>query len=257
MISQKIVDLLNEKYEKYNHVNFIETDPIFIPHQFTKKQDIEIAGFFTATLAWGQRKTIISKSMELMQIMDMSPYNFVMNAKNGDLKKLKDFKHRTFNLTDTLYFIEFFKNHYSNSSSLETAFLKSDGLLKDKLIAFQKYFFLLPEYPERTKKHVSSPLKNSACKRINMFLRWMVRKDSKGVDFGIWNQISTKDLIIPCDVHVERTAQILNLTTLEKPGWKMAEEITSNLIRIDDQDPVKYDFALFGLGIEKYFDNFR
>ncbi len=256
MVSQIIKDLLEEKFEKFNQIGFIKNDPICIPHKFSLKQDIEIAGFFAATLAWGQRVTIISKCNDLFNKMDNAPFEFIKNCNHTDLKIFQSFVHRTFNFTDLLYFIEFLKYHYSNFESLEDAFLQSKSLIsqKDRLIDFQKYFFSLEDFPNRTKKHISSPIKNSACKRINMYLRWMVRQDNKGVDFGIWNRIKPSDLICPCDVHVERTAKILNFTNRTKPDWQMAEEITNILKSIDPIDPIKFDFALFGLGIENYFE---
>lgn len=256
MVSQITKDLLEEKFEKFNQIGFIKNDPICIPHQFTLKQDIEIAGFFAAILAWGQRVTIISKCNDLLNKMDNAPFEFIKNCKSSDLKIFQSFVHRTFNFTDLLYFIEFFKYHYSNFDSLEDAFLQSNSLIsqKERLIFFQKYFFSIEDFPTRTKKHISSPIKNSACKRINMYLRWMVRQDNKGVDFGIWKRIKPSELICPCDVHVERTAKILKFTARTKPDWQMAEEITSILRSIDPIDPVKFDFALFGLGIENYFE---
>ena len=264
VISQQIIDLLNEKYEQFNQPNFIKDDPISIPHQFTLKQDIEIMGFIAATLAWGQRKTIINKCNELVKLFDGSPYDFILNHQASDLKRFLNFKHRTFNDTDTLYFIAFFQDFYSKNISLESAF--TIGLTPDLVCRqagnqnvrlglenFQKLFFSLENSPKRTIKHIATPAKNSACKRINMFLRWMVRKDEKGVDFGIWNDINSAQLICPCDVHVERVARKLGLITRPKPDWKTAEELTENLKLLDANDPVKYDFALFGLGVEKYF----
>lgn len=255
-MSQIIIDLLNEKYELFNQPNFIPHDPICIPHQFSKKQDIEITGFIAATLAWGQRKTIINKCNEFIGLMDNAPYDFIKNHQDSDLKRFLAFKHRTFNATDTLYFIEFFKDFYSKNDSLENAFLvglkQQDDDIKVGLENFQNVFFSLEDYPIRTRKHVATPARNSSCKRINMFLRWMVRKDSKGVDFGIWDKIKTSQLVCPCDVHVERVARKLGLITRPKPDWQTAVELTQNLKQLDPIDPVKYDFALFGLGVEGY-----
>lgn len=256
MISAEVSDLLNSKFLKFNNLNFIESDPICIPHCFTTKQDIEISGFFAAVLAWGQRKTIINKCTELMQRMDNAPFEFIQNASNGDLKKLENFVHRTFNFIDLMYFIEFFKEHYHKYESLEDAFLignNPENNLKENLSNFRNYFFSLEDSPPRTRKHISSPDSNSACKRINMYLRWMVRKDNSGVDFGIWSRLKPAQLVIPCDVHVENIARRLTLTSRPKADWKMAEEITNSLQLLDPLDPVKYDFALFGMGIEKYF----
>lgn len=260
ILTQNTVDLLNEKYLKFNNLDFITLDPISIPHRFNSKKDIEISGFFAAILAWGQRKTIISKCIELFELMDNAPFQFISEAKNSDLKKLTDFKHRTFNFTDLLYFIEFFKFHYSKFDSLEDAFLignDSEKNVKMNLINFKEYFFSLEDSPHRTEKHISNPAKNSACKRINMFLRWMVRKDENGVDFGIWDNLKPSQLVCPCDIHVQRISQILNLTQRPKADWTMAEEITENLKEIDKDDPSKFDFALFGMGVENYFGSFK
>lgn len=251
-------DFLDKKVEEYNQPNFIPNDPICIPHLFTNKQDIEITGFIASILAWGQRKTIINKCKELIDRMGGKPYDFIRNHKEEDLKSLLGFKHRTFNDTDLLYFIEFFKYHYEQFESLEDAFLfgqenvkPSDISIEKSLNEFKQYFFSLPDYPARTRKHVSSPAQKSTCKRLNMFLRWMVRVDAKGVDFGIWNRIAPSQLICPCDVHVERVARKFHLITLEKVTWKTALELTENLLTLDKCDPVKYDFALFGLGVER------
>ncbi len=218
-------------------------------------QDIEIAGFFAAMLAWGQRITIINKSTELMELMDNSPYDFLINHKLDDLKPFDKFKHRTFNGTDALYFIEFLSQFYKKHKSLEEAFSiqSSDETVEQSLVGFHDLFFSLPDFPGRTKKHIATPERKSACKRINMFLRWMVRKDKQGVDFGIWNKISPSQLICPCDLHVERVARKLKLIKRKQMDWETALELTANLRKFDPLDPVKYDFALFGLGIEEKF----
>ncbi len=249
----KLIDFLNSKVDQYNQPSFIKDDPICIPHLFTKKQDIEIAGFFAAIFAWGNRTTIINKSKELMQLMHMQPFDFVLHHSDDDLKKLLHFKHRTFNTTDLLYFIEFFKFHYSTNKSLETAFTKWGNTAEEMLIGFHHYFFSLEHVPNRTKKHVSTPYKNSSCKRLNMYLRWMVRKDSNGVDFGIWKNIQPSQLICPIDVHVARVAKRFNLVQRKQIDWQTAIELTEYLRTLDANDPVKYDFALFALGVmEKY-----
>jgi len=250
-----VADLLEEKYLKYNQPNFIPNDPISIPHLFTKKEDIEIMGFWSAVLAWGQRKTIINKCKELITLMDGSPHDFIINHQDSDLKPFLSFKHRTFNDIDTLYFIAWFRHYYQKYESLEEGFLvespSSEQInVKQNLMSFHELFFSLENYPERTRKHIATPLKNSSCKRLNMFLRWMVRKDSHGVDFGIWHRLDTSKLICPCDVHVERVARKLGLVERPKPDWQMAVELTENLKLLDAKDPVKYDFALFGLGVE-------
>jgi len=210
-------------------------------------------GFWAATLAWGQRVTIIKKCKELIALMDGAPYDFIINHEEPDLKKLLSFKHRTFNDIDTLYFISFFRYHYERFESLEDAFIPADGdsTVFAGLEKFRSYFFSLPDYPHRTKKHVSSPSQKSTCKRLNMFLRWMVRKDDNGVDFGIWNRIKPADLICPLDLHVDRIARKLLLITRKQTDWQTAVELTERLKQFDPADPVKYDFALFGLGIEE------
>ncbi|HPH24760.1 MAG TPA: TIGR02757 family protein [Chitinophagaceae bacterium] len=251
--NKNLVSFLNTKVEEYNQPSFIKDDPICIPHLFTKKQDIEIAGFFAATFAWGNRTTIIKKSKELMQLMNMQPYEFVLHHSDNDLKSLLNFKHRTFNATDLLYFIEFFRFHYTNNKSLETAFTKWGDDVEQMLTGFHHYFFSLEHVPNRTKKHVATPYKKSNCKRLNMFLRWMVRKDSKGVDFGIWKNISPAQLICPVDVHVARVAKRFGLIQRNQMDWNTAIELTNFLRTLDANDPVKYDFALFALGVvEKY-----
>lgn len=253
MSIENLKDFLNSKVETYNQLSFIKDDPISIPHLFTKKQDIEIAGFFAAVFAWGNRKTIINKSTELMRLMNMQPHEFCLNADLERLKKLFDFKHRTFNATDLLYFVEFLKFHYQHNQSLETAFTKWGNDVEQMLIGFHHYFFSLEDVPPRTKKHIATPEKKSNCKRLNMFLRWMVRDDNKGVDFGLWKNIKPSQLICPVDVHVARVAKCFNLLQRKQTDWNAAVELTEQLKQFDAADPVKYDFALFGLGvIEKY-----
>jgi len=251
--SEELKDFLNEKSDYYNQRGFIEHDPVGIPHQFAKKQDIEIAGLFAATLAWGQRVTIIRKCKELLSMMDNDPHQFIMNHTAKDLKVFLSFKHRTFNATDTLYFIEFLRWFYKKHNSLEEAFIVSPGAetIEAGLINFYNLFFSLEDHPTRTKKHVASPLRKSTCKRLSMYLRWMVRNDKRGVDFGIWNTISPSQLVCPCDLHVDRVARKLKLIKRKQTDWQTVLELTQNLRKIDPIDPVKYDFALFGLGIEE------
>ncbi|MEO6000180.1 MAG: TIGR02757 family protein [Chitinophagaceae bacterium] len=254
---EKIMHFLNKKVEEYNQPSFLKDDPVCIPHIFSKKQDIEIAAFFAAIFAWGNRTTIINKSKELMLLMDNAPYDFIKNHKISNLKKLLEFKHRTFNATDLLYFIEFFKTHYSYSNSLETAFTKNlkakDSSTENALNGFYTYFFSLADAPPRTHKHIASPAKKSTCKRLSMFLRWMVRNDNKGVDFGIWKNISPAQLICPIDVHVARVAKRLHLFERTHIDWQAALELTACLKKFDRDDPVKYDYALFALGVVEKF----
>ena len=249
----KLKVLLNSKVALYNNASFIKNDPICIPHLFIKKQDIEIAGFFAAIFAWGNRTTIINKATELMVLMHNAPHHFCLNHTDKDLKTLLTFKHRTFNATDLLYFISFFKMHYSKHDSLENAFSrwmnKKDETIENGLNGFYDYFFSLPDIPERTRKHIASPKKNSSCKRLNMYLRWMVRSDDKAVDFGLWQNISPAQLICPVDVHVARVAKQLNLIDRQPVDWQTALELTTFLRTLDKADPAKYDFALFGTGV--------
>jgi uncharacterized protein (TIGR02757 family) len=261
-MSARLREFLDAKVEQYNQPSFIDTDPVCIPHLFSLKQDIEISGLFASIFAWGNRTTIIRKSKELMQLMDMSPYAFITTHKESDLKRVLHFKHRTFNTTDLLYFIAFLKYHFSVSESLEDAFVPAaaesykeltDNKVELSLNRFYHYFFSLEDAPARTHKHIASPAKNSTCKRLNMYLRWMVRRDDKGVDFGLWNQLSPSDLICPVDVHVARVAKRFNLLQRKQVDWLAAMELTDYLRKMDKDDPVKYDFALFALGVLEKF----
>lgn len=244
--------LLDELVEKYNQPFFIQDDPISLPHQFKVKQDIEIAGFFAAILAWGQRKTIIKNCNSLFSQMDNEPWQFVLHHSKSERKRFQNFVHRTFQFDDLNYFLTFLQFHYQNETSLETAFVRNGKFISiyDSLHHFKEYFFSLPHL-NRTEKHIQTPVKKSACKRLNLFLRWMVRKDSNGVDFGIWNSIPMHALICPLDVHVQREAIELGILKRTKIDFEAALELTSKLLLMDKNDPIKYDFALFGLGIEK------
>jgi uncharacterized protein (TIGR02757 family) len=257
MQERSLKDFLNRKVAEYNQPSFIKDDPVQIPRLFTKKQDIEIAGFFAAIFAWGNRTTIINKSRELMQVMDMAPHQFITQHEEQELKKLLAFKHRTFNTTDLLYFVEFLKYHYTHHKSLETAFVKGlepgDKTIANCLLGFYDYFFSLEDVPARTRKHIATPARKSTCKRLNMFLRWMVRRDDHGVDFGIWKKISPAQLVCPIDLHVARVAKRFNLLSRKPIDWQAALELTACLKQYDAADPVKYDFALFGLGVVEKF----
>lgn len=249
----KIKQLLDKKVEVYNNRNFIPDDPISIPHQFASLKDIEIIGFWTAVLSWGLRKTIINKSRELCSYMEHAPYDFIMNHTEADLQKICKFKHRTFNDADTLCFISFFKWFYTYHDSLEEAFIgpgDKSFSIKEGIENLYQMFISAPDFLDRTKKHIATPAKNSSCKRINMFLRWMVRKDDKGVDFGLWTKISAHQLMIPLDVHVFRVGKALGMIQRPKPDWKAVEELTEQLRAFDPEDPVKYDYALFSMGME-------
>ena len=256
-MQEKLKIFLNKKVDEYNQPFFIEKDPICIPHSFSKKQDIEISGFFASIFAWGNRTTIINKSRELMHLMHNAPHDFCLHHTSKDLKKLFSFKHRTFNTTDLLYFIDFFKFHYQSNDSLENAFTrslkKSDKNVENGLNGFYDYFFSLPDVPARTMKHIASPEKKSSCKRLNMYLRWMVRNDKRGVDFGIWKNIKPSQLVIPLDVHVSRVAKQFNLISRNNSDWLSAVELTEMMKELDHKDPAKYDFALFALGVLEKF----
>ncbi|HEX6914760.1 MAG TPA: TIGR02757 family protein [Chitinophagaceae bacterium] len=252
MKQDKLIEFLDRKVSVYEQPGFIALDPVSIPHMFRKKQDIEIAGFFAAVFAWGNRTTIINKSRDLLNRMDNAPYDFIRNSNAAGLRALLGFKHRTFNDTDLLYFVEFLKYHYGLHRSLETAFTRWGENVGQMLSGFYHYFFSLPHVPERTRKHIASPERNASCKRLNMFLRWMVRRNS-AVDFGIWKNIQPAQLIIPIDLHVARVARRFGLLSRNQVDWQAAEELTQYLRTLDPNDPVKYDFALFGLGVaEKY-----
>ncbi len=252
----KLKTFLDDKARLYNQPSFIEKDPISIPHSFTKKQDIEISGLFAAVLAWGNRTTIINNCKKLMQWMGNKPHDFILHHKDTDLKPFLHFAHRTFNATDLLYFIHFLQWHYKQHDSLEDAFVSGktykEDTVEQALIHFHNYFFSI-EHPERTKKHISTPERQSACKRINMYLRWMVRKDKAGVDFGIWKKIKPSQLICPLDVHVARVAQRMQLLPNARSNWQNALLLTSQLRELNPNDPAVYDYALFGLGMAERF----
>lgn len=251
----ELYEFLEEKHNQYNHYSFIESDPVSIPHNFTKKEDIEISGFLTATISWGRRPMIIKNAMALMEKMDYSPYDFIINCEKKDLKHFEDFKHRTFNGEDCIFFLKSLKNIYINHSGLEYVFNApedSDHKIQTSILNFRKIFFEL-KHSKRVEKHISNPDSNSAAKRINMFLRWMVRKDNRKVDFGIWNEIKKSELICPLDVHTGNVARKLGLLIRNQNDWKAVNELTNKLKEFDENDPVKYDYALFGLGIFEGF----
>lgn len=248
----EIKDFLDTKVIEYNNPKFIESDPIQIPHQFSIKEDIEVSSFLVATIAWGNRKMIIKNGQRMMELMGNAPYEFIMNHQEKDLDNLTGFVHRTFNDIDFKYFIKSLKNIYTNHNGLEAIFITKDNTLQNTISEFKDIFFEL-EHPLRTQKHISNPLKGSAAKRINMWLRWLCRKDSAGVDFGIWQQIKPSQLSCPLDVHSGNVARKLGLLTRKQNDAKALLELDTNLRILDPNDPVKYDFALFGLGV---FENF-
>jgi uncharacterized protein (TIGR02757 family) len=254
-VNEKLKDFLEKKAEEYNRPSFIPHDPISVPHRFSKKQDIEIAAFFASIFAWGARTTIINKTTELMQLMNNAPHQFCLSHGADGLKRLMAFKHRTFNTTDLLYFVHFLNHHYARHDSLESAFSQwmtaGDKNIANALTGFHNYFFSLEDAPQRTKKHIATPARGSTCKRLCMFLRWMVRRDNCGVDFGIWKSISPAQLICPVDLHVARVARSFQLIKRKQTDWLTALELTEHLKNFDKEDPAKYDFALFSLGVTK------
>jgi uncharacterized protein (TIGR02757 family) len=249
----KLLGFLEFKYDQYNTPEFINSDPISIPHLFTKKQDIEIAGFLTATISWGSRKSIIGNARKLIQMMDDDPHCFILEASENDLLPFRKFVHRTFNGADCIFFLQSLKNIFTKNESMEKLFLPANNAGMSQAIRQFREEFLLTPHQKRAEKHISDPLSGSSAKRINMFLRWMVRNDSHGVDFGLWKQIDPSKLICPSDVHVGKVARKLGLLTRKSNDWKAAEELTASLRKFDRHDPVKYDFALFGLGIYEKF----
>jgi len=251
----ELKDFLDFKVKSYNNQSFIETDPVSIPHFFQNKEDIEISGFLTASISWGQRASIIKKSKYLLELLDNSPYDFIMNSNDKDLDKINKFVYRTFNATDCITFLKALKNIYVSHKGIEKVFLKGytkNENIYDAITYFRSVFFEIPHL-KRTEKHISNPACGSAAKRINMFLRWMIRKDNFGVDFGIWKNINKKHLICPLDIHVGNVARKLGLLKRKQNDRKAAEELTEILKSFDPEDPVKYDYALFGLGVFEKF----
>lgn len=252
---ENIQSFLDQKVNSFNHTSFIETDPIQVPALFTTKENIEIAGFLAATLAWGQRPTIIRNAMRLITLMNNNPIEFLMNTPEDEWDGFADFKHRTFNSTDCLFFLKSLRNIYLNHGGLEQVFtlgFQKDQTIFTALVHFRKVFFEL-EHEHRTEKHVSDVLKGAAAKRLNMYLRWLVRTDKAGVDFGLWKKIPASALMLPLDVHTGNVARKLGLLTRTQNDWRAVEEITAKLREFDPTDPIKYDFALFGLGVFEGF----
>jgi uncharacterized protein (TIGR02757 family) len=251
LLKKDLKDFLEEKYDKYNRPDFISSDPISIPHQFSIKEDIEIAGLLAATIAWGQRITIINNANKLMKLMGNAPYDFIMSATEKDLKRFEGFVHRTFNSTDLVFFLRSLRNVYKKHGGLENIFDKKD--CSDAIMNFRTVFFSI-DHLSRSRKHVSNPSENSSAKRLCMYLRWMVRKDERGVDFGIWNsQLLPSQLMCPLDVHSGNVARKLGILKRSQNDWKAVEELTATLRTFDATDPVKYDFSLFGLGVFEKF----
>ena len=249
-----IKEFLDTKVEQYNTLDFIETDPVQIPHRYQLKEDIEIAGFLAATIAWGNRKMIINNANKMMLLMGNSPYDFIMSATDEQIESIEGFVHRTFNTEDFKYFIKSLNHIYTNHDGLENVFTKyqTEHSMQEAISQFKTIFFEIDPL-ERTKKHISDPLNNSAAKRINMMLRWFCRQDNQGVDLGIWKNISPSKLSCPLDVHSGNVARKLGLLTRNQNDAKALKELDENLRQMDSTDPVKYDFALFGLGVFEGF----
>jgi uncharacterized protein (TIGR02757 family) len=241
--------LLDEKADLYNQPAFIAGDPVSIPHLFTDRRDIEIAGLFAALFAWGNRTTIIGKARELMQAMEWQPHAFCRAYDADSIGRLANFRHRTFNFDDCCLFIDVLHRHYQQHDTLETAFFPRKGMSVEEGLNHFRHYFFSTEHLKRSEKHVASPAQGSACKRLNMYLRWMVRRDKRGVDFGIWKRVSPAQLIMPLDLHVARVARSLQLITRKQNDWQTARELTERLKEFDVRDPVRYDFALFGIGV--------
>lgn len=254
MTQKELKEFLDVKVEEYNQVQFLDSDPIQIPHTFSVKEDIEISGFLTATIAWGNRKSIINNAKRMMELLDHSPYDFIMNHTPNDLERFDGFVHRTFNSRDLTYFIQSLRHIYQNHGGMEAVFAANvdANSVQNAISGFKKVFFELP-HEQRTTKHISDPMKGSAAKRINMFLRWMVRDASTGVDFGLWTQIHPKQLSCPLDVHSGNVARKLGLLQRKQNDAKALMELDTALRKLDPDDPVKYDFALFGLGVFEKF----
>lgn len=255
MTKAELKEFLDSKYSQYSGRIFIENDPIQIPHQYSKHEDIEIAGFLTAIIAWGQRKTIIRNAKQLMQWMDFAPHDFMLNHQPADLKPFVSFTHRTFNGTDSDFFVRRLSQIYQEYASMEDFFNythNADTDMAIRISEFKRRFFMAP-HALRSEKHLADPMKNSAAKRLNMFFRWMARKDPESVDFGIWKNTSPALLMCPLDVHTARIARSLGLLQRKQNDWKAVEELTQNLRQFDKDDPVKYDISLFALGAMEGF----
>lgn len=253
MTQAELKEFLDEKADLYNHPDFINTDPIQIPHRFSNKEDIEISGFLASTIAWGNRKMIINSATKMMDALGNNPFDFVLHATDEQINRIDNVVHRTFNSEDFRFFIKSLRNIYTHHGGLEQVFFNNNHLnLQHRISDFKKIFFEI-DHPSRTTKHISDPLKGSSSKRLNMYLRWMCRNDNKGVDFGIWKSISPAELSCPLDVHSGNVARKLNLLTRKQNDAKALQELDANLRKLDPTDPVKYDFALFGLGVFEGF----
>ncbi len=253
MENNRIKDFLENQLDRFNRETFIKDDPIAIPHRFSQTKDIEIAAFLAAIFAWGNRKIILQKSTEFLNLLDNAPYEFIISHQQSDLGRFKNFKHRTFNFEDAKYFLIALKHIYQKFESLEDVFTQglvhNEPDIEKSLINFRTYFLAIGTPLKRTEKHIASPISQSACKRLNMFLRWMVRHDDRNVDFGLWKKINPSQLIIPLDLHVKRVTKELGMIEFGSNEWQNAKKLTNYLKQFDKNDPVKFDFALFGTGV--------
>ena len=251
--SRELFEFLELKYEQYNQPEFVITDPVSVPHRFSRKEDIEIAGFMTATISWGNRVSIVKNAGKLLDLMGNSPFEFIVNFTQQDVLRFQTFCHRTFNGTDCIFFLNSLQSIYRERRGLESIFSPDKGETLKEVICRFRQIFLLTNHPSRSEKHIANPDRGASSKRILMFLRWMVRRDKGGVDFGLWKNIPASALMCPLDVHSGNVARKLNLLSRKQNDWKAVEELTASLRRMDPEDPVKYDFALFGLGVFEHF----
>lgn len=253
LILRDLQAFLDIKYDQYNCSCFIESDPVSVPHFFSAREDIEISGFLTASISWGLRTSILRNATTLMEMMDMAPYSFIQSFGPADLKPFRKFVHRTFNGEDCIFFLRALQKIYTDHGGLENTFVSGPSAgIKTRISAFRRIFLELPHRP-RQEKHIANPDKGASCKRINMFLRWMVRDDGRGVDFGLWKSVQPSELICPLDVHTGSVARKLGLLKRKANDWEAAEELTAALRKFDPSDPVKYDYALFELGVSEKF----
>ena len=252
MNKSDLKELLEKNYHKYNTLDFIKTDPIQVPHSFSRTENIEISAFLTATIAWGRREMIIKNAIKMVEILNNNPYDFIMNASTKDFENIENFVHRTFQHVDFVFFLKSLQNIYKNHGGLRSVFYngyKKNQNIKESIIHFRNVFFSIPQQT-RTQKHIANVQKNSAAKRLNLFLMWLIRKDKIGVHFGLWNEFNTADLMLPLDVHTAKMSRALELLARKQNDWKAVEELTNNLKQFDPKDPVKYDFAIFGLDLD-------
>lgn len=251
--------LLEHFYKKYHQPSFIANDPIQVAYFYKQKEDVEIASFFTTLLAWGNRKQIIRNAKLLMSLMDNKPYDFMVTIKKKDINRFDSFKHRTINGNDIKELLWALHKIYQDHGGLEHLFTDAYKRHNDIYFALEVFYKTVSSYTQSSHclKHISNVSKNSAAKRLNLFLRWMIREDDRKVDFGLWKSIPASALYIPLDVHVSNVARKLGLLKRKANNWKAVQELTENLRLFDKNDPIKYDYALFGMGLEKNEKNYN